>query len=170
MRVALIWAMSRNRVIGREGGLPWRLSTDMQHFMTTTMGKPVIMGRKTFETMKAPLPGRTNIVITRDRRYRRPGVRVVHGLEEALAVAARQCAADGCDEIMVAGGADVYRRALPVASRLYVTIVEADVEGDTFFPEIDFGDWREVSRRRYPADATNDYPFSLITLERPAEQ
>jgi dihydrofolate reductase len=167
MHIALIWAMSRNRVIGRGARLPWRLPKDMQFFVATTMGKPVIMGRRTFETMKAPLAGRTNIVITRNADYHRQGIKVAGDLDAALALAQEQCAIDGCDEIVVAGGADIYRLALPAATRLYVTLIDADVEGDTFFPEIDFQQWREVKRESFPADAANGYPFSISVFERP---
>ncbi|MFP6835621.1 MAG: dihydrofolate reductase [Pseudomonadales bacterium] len=166
MHIALIWAMSRNSVIGRGARLPWRLPKDMQFFVATTMGKPVIMGRRTFETMKAPLSGRTNIVITRNAEYHRPGVKIAGDLESALALAEDQCLIDGRDEIMVVGGADIYRLALPVATRLYVTLVDVDVEGDTFFPEIDFHQWREVKRESFPADAANSYPFSIAVFER----
>lgn len=167
MHIALIWAMSRNRVIGRGSRLPWRLPKDMQFFVTTTMGKPVIMGRRTFETMKAPLAGRTNIVITRNADYQRQGVRIAGDLDAALTLAEDQCLIDGRDEIMVVGGADIYRLALPVATRLYVTLVDADVAGDTFFPEIDFHQWREMKRESFPADAANSYPFSIAVFERP---
>jgi dihydrofolate reductase len=166
MDIALIWAMSSNGVIGRDRGLPWRLPKDMQHFMATTMGKPVIMGRKTFETMKAPLPGRTNIVVTRDSAYRRDGIKVAYDLGRALRLAEDQCEIDGGDEIMVAGGADIYQLTLPVATRLYMTVVDADIEGDTFFPDIDFDEWQEVQRHSFPADAINGYSFSFVVFER----
>jgi dihydrofolate reductase len=170
VRVALIWAMSANGVIGRGHRLPWRLPKDMQFFQATTMGKPVIMGRKTFESMKAPLPGRTNIVLTRDPNYRcrqgRAGIRVVHDLDEALAVARAQCEIDGQSEVMVAGGAAVYADALDRADRLYVTRVDAELEGDTFFPTIDFAAWREVSLERYASDETHSYAFTIAVFER----
>jgi dihydrofolate reductase len=165
MDIALIWAMSRNGVIGRDNGLPWRLPKDMKSFMAITMGKPVIMGRRTFESMKAALPGRTNIVVTRNAEYQRHGVKVANDLTAALALAKAQCLADGCDEIMVAGGADIYRLALPVATRLYMTTVDAEVEGDTFFPEIDMEQWREVRTESFPADAAHSYSFSIAVLE-----
>jgi dihydrofolate reductase len=167
VHVALIWAMARNRVIGRDNRLPWRLPRDMQFFVATTMGKPVIMGRRTFESMKAPLAGRTNIVVTSDTGYRREGVLVAHSLEAALDLAQAQCRADDVEEAMVIGGAEVYRVALPIATRLYVTLIDADVEGDTFFPEIDLDAWREVSREAFPADAGNGLPFSIVVFERP---
>jgi dihydrofolate reductase len=166
MDIALIWAMSNNGVIGRDNGLPWRLPKDMKFFMATTMGKPVIMGRRTFETMKAPLPRRTNIVVTRNADYQPPGVKVAGDLDAAVALAEIQCRVDGVDEIMIAGGADIYRLALPIATRLYRTTVDADVEGDTFFPDMDTALWREVSCESFPADAANSYPFSISVLER----
>ncbi len=158
--------MARNRVIGRDNQLPWRLPRDMQYFVSTTMGKPVIMGRRTFESMKAPLAGRTNIVVTRDPDYRREGVLVAASLEAALELAEAQCRADEGDEAMVIGGAEIYRAALPWATRLYVTLIDVDVEGDTFFPELDLNAWREVSREAFPADDANRLPFSIVVYER----
>ena len=167
MNIALIWAMSLNGVIGRGNRLPWRLPKEMRHFMAVTMGKPVIMGRRTFESMKVPLPGRTNIVVTRDTNYQRPGVKVANDLNGALALA-EECLSDDHDEIMVAGGAEIYRLALPVANRLYMTTVEAEFEGDTFFPPMDLDQWREVRRESFTADGANGYPFSIAVLERRA--
>ena len=158
--------MSRNRVIGRGNGLPWRLPKDMQFFMTSTMGHPVIMGRKTFESMKAPLPGRTNIVVTRNVEYRREGIRVAADLAAALTIAREQCRADGVDEVFIAGGAEIYKAALALATRLYVTEVDADMEGDTFFPEFDWRPWRRMSSEHYPADASHSSPFSISVFER----
>ena len=137
MRISLIWAMAENGVIGRDNRLPWRLPVDMKHFMTTTMGKPVIMGRKTLESMKSPLPGRTNIVLTRDPLWQRDGVQVVGELSEALDLAEQQGLIDGVDETMIIGGAEIYALALPLAERLYVTRVHAEPAGDVYFPPID---------------------------------
>ena len=137
MRISLIWAMAENGVIGRDNRLPWRLPVDMKHFMTTTMGKPVIMGRKTLESMKSPLPGRTNIVLTRDPLWQRDGVQVVGELSEALDLAEQQGLIDGVDETMIIGGAEIYALALPLAERLYVTRVHAEPAGMcTFRPLI----------------------------------
>ena len=158
--------MARNRVIGRGQTLPWRLPSEMQYFMRTTMGHPVLMGRRTFESMKAPLPGRTNIVLTSDRSYAREGVQVVHSFAEGLSVAEAHCEIDGRDEMFVAGGAGVYAEALPQATRLYLTQVHADVEGDTFFPEFDLSDWQIVRSEDHPADLKNVYPFTIMLLER----
>lgn len=158
--------MSRNRVIGRDNGLPWRLPKDMQFFMTSTMGHPVIMGRRTFESMKAPLPGRTNIVVTRNADYGREGIRVAADLAAAMAMAREQCRTDGVDEFFVVGGAEIYRAALTLATRLYVTEVDAELEGDTFFPEFDWRAWRRLRCEHFPADASHNYPFSISVFER----
>jgi dihydrofolate reductase len=166
MEVALIWAMTNNRVIGRDNGLPWRLPADMKFFMTTTQGHPVIMGRRTFESMDRPLPRRTNIVVTRNSEFRAAGVRVVGDLPAALADAERQCRRDGVNEAFVIGGAELYRQAVEVASRLYVTRIDAEVDGDTFFPEIDWCRWRCVSSEAYPADDRHAYPFVIEVFER----
>ena len=166
IRICLIWAMARNRVIGRGNTLPWRLRSEMQHFKRTTMGKPVIMGRKTFESFASPLPGRTNIVLTRDVGYLAAGVTVVTTLDEALEIAGAQCFVDGQSELFVIGGAEIYALALPRADRLVMTQVHADVEGDTFFPEFDRTAWRETSRVEHPASDKDSYPFTIVVLDR----
>lgn len=166
IRLCLIWAMARNRVIGRGNTLPWRLRSEMQYFKHTTMGKPVIMGRKTFESFASPLPGRTNILLTRDVGYTAAGVTVVTTLDEALEVAAAQCFIDGQSEMLVIGGTEIYALALPTADRLYMTEVLADVDGDTFFPEFDQTAWRETSRVEHAASDKDTYPFSLVVLDR----
>lgn len=166
MDISLIWAMAENGVIGRGSSLPWRLPKDMQFFMAATMGKPVIMGRKTFESMKAPLAGRTNIVMTRDPGYERAGVKVVPNFAEALKAAKAQCLVDGVGEIMVAGGAEIYRLALAVATRLYVTRVHAEVDGDTYFPEVDWSDWEEARTESFDADDRHSHPFSISVYNR----
>ena len=159
--------MSRNRIIGQDNRLPWRLPDDMKFFLMTTMGKPVIMGRKTFASMKAPLPGRTNIVITSDAQLAVPaGVRIATSLEAALAIAQAQCAEDDCDEIMVAGGHAIYAGYLPQAQRLYVTEVQAEVDGDVTFPSLDWNDWRIVWHRDYAADDRHEHAFTIAQWER----
>ena len=164
-RVALIWAMSENRVIGREGGLPWRLPDEMAHFRRTTMGHPVIMGRRTW-TGRA-LPGRTNIVVSRQGLADvPPGVHVVASLEAALELANRQAIADGVDEVMVTGGAELYALALPLAGRLYMTVVHASVEGDVAFPAFDADDFVEVRRETHAADARHAHAFTVHVLDR----
>ncbi len=151
MKIALIAAVAANRVIGDGSGMPWRLSTDMKRFKALTMGKPVVVGRKTFETFGKPLPGRTNIVVTRQGGYQREGVVVASGLDSALACAAEVAAATGADEVMVAGGGEIYAAAIGRADRLYITHVEAEPAGNTHFPVIDPVEWRAVSREAVSA-------------------
>ena len=165
MHISLIWAMSENRVIGRDNTLPWRLPLDMRHFMKTTLGKPVVMGRKTFESMKAPLPGRTNIVVTRDPNYTRENVLVAHDIDSALGLAENQCVIDGRDEVMIIGGADIYALTLNRASRLYLTLVHACPEGDVFFPQFDLGAWQEVAAEQHEADESHSSAFTIFTYE-----
>jgi dihydrofolate reductase len=164
--ISLIWAMSENGVIGRDNGLPWRLPKDMQFFMAVTMGKPVIMGRRTFESMKAPLAGRPNIVLTRRNDLRREGVDVVSTFADALRIARDHADAAGGDEIMIIGGADIYRLGLMVATKLYVTEVAATIEGDTFFPEVDWSRWRRTSTEEFAADERHSYPFRISIYTR----
>lgn len=158
--VAMIAALARNRTIGVGNRLPWYLPEDLKRFKRTTQGKPLVMGRKTFESIGRPLPGRLNIVITRDEGYRREGIRVCHALGEALVLADQQALIDDADEIMVMGGGEVYTQALPVATRLYLTEVAIEVEGDAYFPEIDRHQWREVERLPgVPQPGQPDYAF-----------
>lgn len=167
MKLALIWAMTRNRVIGRDNDLPWHLPREMKHFMTTTRGHPVIMGRRTFESMDCkPLPRRTNIVVTRTEGYPAPGAVVAADLDQAVELARRQCEADGVEEAFVIGGAGLYQEALAVADRLYVTEIDAELEGDTFFPEVDWSRWRRISSERFAADERHAYPFTISVFER----
>ena len=163
MRIALIVAMAQNRVIGRDNALPWRLSGDLRHFKSLTMGKPIIMGRNTYESIGKPLPGRLNIVMTRDTAYEAPGCQVVHSTEQALA------AARGSDEVMIIGGARLYEQVLDRADRLYLTLVKADVEGDALFPEYDRGSWREVQRESHLADEKNEYDYDFVVMDRVAQ-
>ncbi|MCV6604196.1 MAG: dihydrofolate reductase [Porticoccaceae bacterium] len=169
MKIALIVAMARNGTIGRNNQLPWHLSGDLRYFKAVTMGKPVIMGRKTWESIGRPLPGRTNIVITRQQGWRPDGqvgdqVKVAHSLDQALQLAEQVATADGVSELMVMGGADIYRQALPAAQRLYITEVDADVEGDAFFPVPDSSQWKEVERT--VGDAGGDYPYDFVVFDR----
>lgn len=166
MRVSLIWAMADNGVIGLDNGLPWRLPVDMKHFMTTTLGKPVVMGRKTLESMKSPLPGRTNIVLTRDPSWQRDAVQVVRDLPAAMALAEQQGLIDGVDEAMVIGGAEIYALALPIAERLYVTRVHAQPAGDVYFPPIDLTAWRLLSQQQHQADERHSASCSIEVYER----
>ena len=145
MNIALIAAVSQNGVIGINNALPWYLPDDLQYFKRITMGKPVIMGRKTFESLKKPLPGRTNIVLTATPEALPATVRAVCDLEQGLRLAQQVALIDGVEEIMVIGGEQVYRAALPQAQRLYLTCVEAEFGGDAFFPEWDASEWQELS-------------------------
>ena len=157
--ISFVVASDRNNVIGKNGALPWRLPDDMKRVRELTMGKPLIMGRRTYESIGRPLPGRTSIVLTRDPEFHPEGVRVARTPDEALAHAA------GAPEVIVFGGAQVFRRFLPLADRIYLTVVDADVGGDTYF---DFArtDWRVVERVEHPVDERHPYPFSFQTLER----
>lgn len=166
MKLALIWAMSRNRVIGRNNALPWHLSEDLRYFKRVTLGKPIIMGRKTWDSIGRPLPGRTNIIITRDQSFQAAGVRVVHSLDDALHLAEHIGVIEGADEAVVIGGAEIYALALPKAERLYLTQVHAEVAGDAWFPECDLAQWQEIAREDFNAEGSNPYPYSFIVLER----
>ncbi len=166
MRVALIAAVGANGVIGDGSGMPWRLSTDMKRFKALTMGKPVVVGRKTFETFGKPLPGRTNIVVTRRADYRPEGVIVAAGLADALARAAAVAAAAGGDEVMVIGGGEVYAEAMARADRLYITHVSAEPAGTTHFPTIDPEVWRAVSREAVPAGEKDSAATVFAVYER----
>lgn len=157
--VTLVVAMARNNVIGRDNGLPWqRLPEDLKHFKTVTLGKPVLMGRKTFDSIGKPLPGRTNFVLTRDRDWKADGVVVVHSVSEALTAAS----------ISGIGGAEIYRLLLPLATRIYLTRIDADLPGDTVFPPIDPSEWKETVSRTFAADERNAYNMTFVTLERQA--
>lgn len=160
MIVSLIVAMDRKGVIGANGQLPWRLPADLRHFKAVTMGKPIVMGRRTHESIGRVLPGRENIVLTRDPDYRRDGCTVLHGIAEVLT----HCAA--AEEVMIMGGADVYRQMLGRARRIYLTEVHADVAGDAVFPQFDRRQWRETERQDFLGDKANEYPYSFIVLER----
>jgi len=162
MVVSLIVAVSSNGVIGRDGGLPWRLSNDLKHFKKLTMGHHLIIGRRTWDEVGKPLPGRTMVVVTRSRRFAPEGVRVAHSLEEALDIARDD------DEPFIGGGAHIYRMALEnnLVDRLYITRVHAEVDGDTFFPDINLDDWKLVSEEHHEADERNQHPFSFLVFER----
>jgi len=160
--VSMVVAATENDVIGRDNGMPWHLPDDLKYFKARTMGKPMLMGRKTFESIGKPLPGRTSLVMTRDPSWRAEGVVVVRSLDEALDWARNQ------PELCVVGGAEVFRLAWPHARRLFLTRIHARIPGDTFFPKIDPQEWRETERTEHPADARHAYPLSFITLERVA--
>lgn len=165
--LALVVARARNGVIGRDGKLPWRIRSDMAWFKANTLGKPVIMGRKTWESLpKRPLPGRTNIVLSRDQSFETLGALVCENLSEAIQIGREQAADDGVDEVCVIGGAALFEAAMPRARRLYLTEVEADVEGDTFFPPFDEAEWTEVRRETREAGEEDDHPVVFRVLER----
>lgn len=163
MKVSLILAMADNRVIGRDGGLPWHLPADLARFKELTVGHTIVMGRKTFESIGRPLPRRRSVVLSRDPGYRAEGAEVAGSLEEALELAAE----DG--EVFVIGGAAVLAEALALAERLYLTRVHADVEGDVVCPPLDDGSWRIVQEERHAADQRHAYPFTFQVYDRQAE-
>jgi dihydrofolate reductase len=161
MIVSLIAAMAENRVIGIENKLPWKLPADMKWFREKTMGKPIVMGRKTFESFGAkPLPGRTNIIVTRDKNYQADKCIVVNSLDDAL-----KAAHDG-EEIMIIGGASFYAQTLPRADRIYLTVIHLEFEGDAWFPAYEAAHWQESTRIDCKADEKNPYDYSFLILER----
>lgn len=166
MRISLIAAVAANGVIGDGGGMPWRLSTDMKRFKALTMGKPVVAGRKTFETFGKPLPGRTNIVVTRQADYRPEGTLVAESLDQALALARAVAEAAGGDEVMVLGGGQIYAAAIGAADRLYITHVAAEPAGNTHFPPIDPAHWRAVSREAVAAGEKDSAATVFTVYER----
>ena len=159
-RLALVAAVAANGVIGRGQALPWHLPEDLRRFKALTLGKPILMGRRTLDSIGRALPGRRNLVLTRSSSLAVPGVEVV----DSLAAALERCAAD--PQLCVIGGAELYRLTLAQANELYLTRVHAEVAGDTYFPELEPGQWREVSRSEWPADERNAYPMSFLHLER----
>ena len=167
MTVALIAAVADNGVIGVAGALPWRIAADMRWFKAHTMGKPVVMGRKTWDSLpKKPLPGRANIVVTRARDFSDAGAIVAHDIAGALDLARANAAQSGAGEIMVIGGAEIYAAALPFADRLYLTRVHAAPQGDALFPEFDLRMWREVFREPHPVSENAGTGFTFLILDR----
>ncbi|MBP6472704.1 MAG: dihydrofolate reductase [Chloroflexi bacterium] len=163
MIISLIAAMDKNRVIGQNGRLPWRLPADMHRFVDLTLGKPVIMGRKTYDSIQPkyrPLHGRTNIILTHSADYGAPGCFVVHAIEQALA------AAGDAPEVMVIGGTAVYAQFLPRASRLYLTLINAEFPGDAYFPPYDESAWTITAREAHEPDEKNPYPYEFLTLDK----
>jgi dihydrofolate reductase len=159
-------AMAENGVIGNAGRLPWRLKSELRHFRSITMGKPLLMGRKTFASIGKPLPGRTNIVLSRDARFAAPGVLVATTLDAALTVARGDARRRGADEICIIGGADIYVQTMPVVDRLIVTLVHMDAEGDMRFPRIDSIVWKETSRSQHAAGPDDEASFTTIVYEK----
>ena len=167
--LSLVAARARNGVIGRGGTLPWRLPADLALFKENTLGKPVIMGRKTWDSLPIkPLPGRTNIVLSRDGSFEPAKALVCETFSQAVQIAREQAAEDEAEEVCVIGGAALFELALPKARRLYLTEVDATVEGDVFFPPFDEADWTEVRREHHPADEKNQHAFTFRVLERRA--
>ncbi|MDH3355726.1 MAG: dihydrofolate reductase [Chromatiales bacterium] len=161
MLISLIWAMDENGLIGVDNSLPWKLPADMQWFRKNTLGKPIVMGRKTFESFGGrALPQRTNIVITRDQNYQVEGAVIVHSIDEAIA------AAEDVAELMVIGGSSFYEQMLPQADRLYVTRVHGEFDGDAWFPEVDWSQWKESNRATSEIDDKNSYPCSFVEYQR----
>ncbi|MAE61988.1 MAG: diacylglycerol kinase [Planctomycetaceae bacterium] len=160
MTISMIAAMARNRVIGRDGQLPWSLPDDMAHFMKHTRGHAVIMGRRTFDTLDGPLTNRNNIILTRQRHLAVDGATIVHTLDQAIA------AAGDDDEPFIAGGEDIYRLALPRADRIYLTVVHASPNGDTRFPPFDASDWQIVENIHHPTDDRHTHAFDFLTYQR----
>ncbi|MDN5926174.1 MAG: dihydrofolate reductase [Hyphomicrobiales bacterium] len=167
LRIGIHVAITENGVIGRAGGLPWRLSTDLKRFRADTMGSPIVMGRKTFESVGRPLPGRLNIVVTRNKNWHADCVETALSLEEAIRVAQRRAAEmPEAREICVIGGGDIFREALPLTEILHVTHVLAAIDGDTFFPPIDPAIWAETSSAEFPAGERDSYPTRHTVYER----
>lgn len=162
MKITHVVAMADNRVIGRDNAIPWHLPDDMKHFRDVTVARPIIMGRKTFESIGRALPDRRNIVISRQEDYEALGCDVVHSLEEAIELAEK----DGTEEIVIIGGAQIYENSLSLADRLYLTIVHGDFDGDAYYPEILEERWREVDREEHPADDKHAYAFTFVTYDR----
>jgi dihydrofolate reductase len=166
--LVLVAAVADNGVIGRAGGLPWRLKSDMQHFRALTLGHPVLMGRKTFQSVGQRLPGRTNIVISRDSAFSAPGVLVASSLDAALEAARGDALRRGVDAVMVIGGADIYAQTMPLASRLEITRVHANTQGDALFPPIAAMEWREVARHDRSAGPEDEAAFTVVSYARAA--
>jgi dihydrofolate reductase len=166
MEIVLIVAVADNGVIGASGAIPWRLKTDMQRLKAMTLGKPIVMGRKTFVSLRRPLPGRTNIVVTRDAHFRSPGAIVTTSLADARAVATGDALRRLATEIVVIGGAEIYAQWMPYADRLEVTEVHARPAGDTYFAAIDAAVWQEVARVRNKAGSDDSVDFSFVTYRR----
>ncbi|MBS3102807.1 type 3 dihydrofolate reductase [Candidatus Woesearchaeota archaeon] len=160
MIISFVAAMSKNRVIGKNNKIPWSMPADVRHMRKMIEGKPLIMGRKTHESIGRPLPDRKNIILTRDKSYKSKGCIVVHTQEEALK------AAEGAEEVIIFGGEEIYRMFLPKANRMYLTIIDAEVEGDAFFPEYDKKEWKVVEKKEHKADEENKHDYTFITLQR----
>jgi dihydrofolate reductase len=164
--IVMVAAMARNRIIGRDNALPWRMRSDLRQFKAATMGKPLVMGRKTYQSIGRPLPGRETIVLTHDQAFAAEGVHVVDSLGAAFTLADMLGKASGADEIIVAGGATIYFEALPFAERLLITEVDLEAEGDATFPEIDPAEWVQISRQAFARSEGDDADFAVAVWER----
>ncbi len=160
MQIAIIAALGNNNIIGRDNKLPWHLPADLKHFKEITLGKPIIMGRKTYESIGKTLAGRRNIVVTRDTNWQYADCEIYHSLREVF------LAVKECGEVMVIGGAEIYKEVLPLADKMYLTFIHHDFIGDTYFPNWDPNEWQEIDRADYPADEKNSYPYSFVVLQR----
>ena len=158
--LSIIVAVSENNVVGKENKLPWKLSADLKRLKSLTMGHHIIMGRKTWESLGKALPGRINVVITTDKNFKAEGGVVVHSLNEALAFSSAD------DEIFIFGGGKIFKEAMPLVNKIYITRVHSIIDGDTFFPVLDRSDWKEISREDFKADEKNQYNYSFVTLVR----
>jgi dihydrofolate reductase len=167
-RIVLVVAIGENGVIGRDGKLPWRLKSELQHFKRVTLNHPVLMGRKTFQSLKRPLPDRTNIVLTRNAGEAKPGVIYAANLDDALALASADANTRRVDAIMVIGGSDVFARTLPIADRLELTRVHASPEGDVWFPALDEREWRVTHSERHAHGPDDEFDYTICTYERTA--
>jgi dihydrofolate reductase len=165
MIISLIAALTQNRVIGKDNSLPWHLPDDMKYFMQTTKAHHVIMGRKNYDSIPEkfrPLPNRVNIVVTRQQGFKAPACTVVHALEEGIDISRKS----GQQEVFVIGGSDMYKMALPISHRLYLTEIETELDGDTYFPEFNRAEWKETSRRHHPADDRHAFAFDFVVYDR----
>ncbi|MFH1509604.1 MAG: dihydrofolate reductase [Candidatus Nealsonbacteria bacterium] len=158
--ISIIVAIGNNLVIGKDNKLPWDLPADMDHFQQKTLGKPMIMGQKTFESIGRPLPQRTNLILTLDENFSQEGCIIAHSIDEALDKL------KDFEEIMIIGGVSIYKQFLPIADRMYLTLIDGEFEGDAFFPEFDWDDWNEIERIENKPDSKNPYKYTFVTLER----
>lgn len=166
MEIVFVAAVAENGVIGRDNAMPWRLKSDLKHFRALTMGKPIVMGRRTFESLAGPLKGRTNIVVSRDPKFDAPGILVASSLDHALAAARGDALRRGVSEIMVVGGSHLFAALMPKAARLEVTHIHTSPDGDTFFPPIDPAIWKEVARAEHAQTPDDSAPFTCVTYQR----
>jgi dihydrofolate reductase len=160
MTISIIAALAKNRIIGKNNKLPWNLPADLKHFKKLTLGKPIIMGQKTFESIGRPLPGRANIILSLDENFKPQGCIVANSIEEVLKILEHE------KEIMIAGGASIYKQFLPLANKMYLTLIDANFEGDTYFPEFNWEDWEVIERIENQSDKENPYKYTILTLQR----